>query len=533
LALFRIAIGLIIAIDALCWTLRANLFLTDSGLMPRSLVFGWPRSIYLANGSLWFAELVLVCAIAFALLFAAGWRTKWTGLASFLLLFSLHVRSPYTINSGDPYLRLILLWSLFLPIGERWSLDAMRKRLRETPVSHGVTLPAVAWFLFVAQVVVLHWVAVLHKLQQESWIEGDAVYFALTPQHMQGVLAGPWFEPLLAAFSPVGGWGVMSAQLLGTACILFANERIRLAGIVVLASLQIGFFAFLDVGIFPWAVCASFIPFITGRALDIVGAGVARCTRRWRCHAADWAPATQTVKCSTRPVWLNLALLVPAFVMAYEATAGVSTFRLPRYGLYWQAVSACGITQDWRMFSRPLMSSFRIAVAARFVRGGNAPQKVDLVSTWFSHATDPRGGFEIKRDLFGGLRYYGDFRFRKHAETVIKSARDTRRSGKGRIALYFCQFFSREYDWLTAGNWELILVYADTPPRDSVGQRARKPIQQGLLNSAWKYVPAKKKPDPDGTLKSEDEKKVEAPTMDDDAKVEPKRDAPEPTNSGL
>ena len=61
------------------------------------------------------------------MLLLVGWRTRWVTVASWILLASLHERNPGVLNTGDVVLRMLLFWSMFLPLGARWSMDAARR----------------------------------------------------------------------------------------------------------------------------------------------------------------------------------------------------------------------------------------------------------------------------------------------------------------------------------------------------------------------------------------------------------------------
>ena len=53
-----------------------------------------------------------------------GYRTRLAAFWAFVLLASIHVRTPPLLQAGDTLLRVLFFWSLFLPLGARCSLDA-------------------------------------------------------------------------------------------------------------------------------------------------------------------------------------------------------------------------------------------------------------------------------------------------------------------------------------------------------------------------------------------------------------------------
>ena len=57
-----------------------------------------------------------------------GFYTRLATIGSWILLASLYTRAPFAVNGGDTLLLLLLFWSMFLPLGQSWSVDALRKQ---------------------------------------------------------------------------------------------------------------------------------------------------------------------------------------------------------------------------------------------------------------------------------------------------------------------------------------------------------------------------------------------------------------------
>ena len=138
LAVFRIALALAILADLLIKVPDLVAFYTDDGVLPRALLAEQvgaraPALVPILNlvphvafdGALGQA-LLFVLAGAVALLLLVGWQTRWVTIASWVLLTSLQARNPAVRNAGDDLFRLLLFWSMFLPLGATWSVDARR-----------------------------------------------------------------------------------------------------------------------------------------------------------------------------------------------------------------------------------------------------------------------------------------------------------------------------------------------------------------------------------------------------------------------
>ena len=116
LALFRVCLGLI---------LLADLGIRAGDLHPH----------YTDAGVLRADEIALL----------VGFYTRAATFLSFVLLLSLHNRNPLVLHGGDSLLRLLLFWSLLLPLGACWSLDR-RLGLEPPPPGDAAASAATAGF---------------------------------------------------------------------------------------------------------------------------------------------------------------------------------------------------------------------------------------------------------------------------------------------------------------------------------------------------------------------------------------------------
>ena len=129
LALFRIALALLLLVYLSVLATDLTLFYTDQGVLPRSLLFEtypYPRiDLHSINGSTSFVAFLFLIQMTLAVFLLVGWKTGIVTALSWLLLTSLHARNPMLLHSGDYLLRILFFWSLFLPLGARFSLDRL------------------------------------------------------------------------------------------------------------------------------------------------------------------------------------------------------------------------------------------------------------------------------------------------------------------------------------------------------------------------------------------------------------------------
>lgn len=177
LAAYRIALGLLLILDLALRSRDLRAHYTDFGVLPRAALSEKLQylSIHTISGDAWVQALLFVIAGLVAAAFVVGYRTKLATLVSFVLLVSLHARNPLVLNGGDLLFRRLLFWSLFLPLGERWSVDALRAE--ETPRTR-VSNAASAVLLL--QVLAVYATNAVVKLRGDLWVNGEAIQYVFS-----------------------------------------------------------------------------------------------------------------------------------------------------------------------------------------------------------------------------------------------------------------------------------------------------------------------------------------------------------------
>src|SRR5262249_45355687 len=64
------------------------------------------------------------------LMLIVGWHTKIAQILSFICVTSLHSRNIMLENGGDVVMNIVACSSMFLPLGRRFSIDALRASWR-------------------------------------------------------------------------------------------------------------------------------------------------------------------------------------------------------------------------------------------------------------------------------------------------------------------------------------------------------------------------------------------------------------------
>ncbi|WP_121744180.1 HTTM domain-containing protein [Natronorubrum halophilum] len=260
LATLRIALGLILFVDLLHRARHIGYFYTDDGVYPvavyeaTSILYDG-HSIHGLSGELWFQQLLFAVAAVFAVALMLGYRTRLVAFVSLLLLVSLQVRNPLVLNGADRLLRVLLLVSILVPLGERWSIDALRRGTVRTTVV-GFTTAA----MLVQPVAVLTQNAVL-KHGGETWYAGDALGIALANDvmtiHLGNHLGN--YPALLELLNWI--WVTLLAG--SVVFLLMTTGRVRAVFALAYIGAFLGMLPTMAVGLFPLVLIAAVLPFLT------------------------------------------------------------------------------------------------------------------------------------------------------------------------------------------------------------------------------------------------------------------------------
>lgn len=259
LAAVRIALGCTILVDLIHRAGSLELFYTDAGVYPIAVYETTYTqysglSLHALSGDLWLQQLLFVIAGLFAIAFILGYRTRTVGLISLLLLISLHARNPAVLNGGDRLFRVLLLVALASPLGERWSIDALRRgHARRTIANFGTAA------LLLQPLAVFSANAIL-KHQGNTWYTGEALGIAMANDVMTIYLGNviAQYPTLLTALTY--GWVVL---LSGS--ILFLLVPVgwpRTIAALAYISAFVGMALSMMVGLFPLVLTTAVLPYL-------------------------------------------------------------------------------------------------------------------------------------------------------------------------------------------------------------------------------------------------------------------------------
>ncbi|WP_115863676.1 HTTM domain-containing protein [Halorussus litoreus] len=272
LAAFRIGLGAVLLLDLLLRARNLRTFYTDEGILPVALLADqFPTlarlSLHARSGEALFQALLFAVALAAALALLVGYRTKFATGVSLCLLLSLHARNPYVLSGADALLQHLLFWTLFVPVGERWSVDAQlggagRERIaRERIVSVGTVA-------LLSQVLVVYGVNAILKARSDAWMSGDAVSVILSLDHFAVFLAPALRE--LPAVLWLANWAWVGL-LLASPLLVLTTGRTRIALVGAFAGMHLGMLLTMSLEIFPLVSVVALLPFLPEGVWDSLG----------------------------------------------------------------------------------------------------------------------------------------------------------------------------------------------------------------------------------------------------------------------
>lgn len=217
LALTRVLMAVLLLFDLAKRWVDIALWYDEHGLVPTSVAATGGRShklsiFFMATRWEEAAVLFALCGVCYlALLF--GYKTRLAQIGALIASVSHHTRTDLLCNGGDFVLDILCWWTVFLPMGRRFSLDAlfdsMQKRVEHTAEAVTATRDAprdttpVVSLAVLAALVQLSVIYFFNTISKDggTWKRGEAIYY-LTHQ-----------ERLLA---PLGLWMRHHMSLLGS-----------------------------------------------------------------------------------------------------------------------------------------------------------------------------------------------------------------------------------------------------------------------------------------------------------------------------
>ncbi len=194
LGIFRVLFGCLLLSELFYRWSYARILFSNDGLLPNHFSLFAPMgqdlfSIYHVFSTI--EEVHVAFALTFVVFacFTVGYRTRLFHVLSAFLITSLHSRNLFTENGGSVVTHSLAIWTLFLPLGQCFSVDALRRSFRAVHERSAAQLnerdsaPVAPFFSIVVFGLLLQWSVIyffncVHK-SGAGWRDNSAIYWFL------------------------------------------------------------------------------------------------------------------------------------------------------------------------------------------------------------------------------------------------------------------------------------------------------------------------------------------------------------------
>lgn len=281
LSVFRVGLALVVLSDLVLRSRYIVEHYTDMGIYPRWAyqIMGETAttfSLHAANGQLWYQVVLFLIHGFFALWILFWYKTKIATLIVWWLTVSLQNRNMLIQSGADDLLRMLLFWSLFLPLDRYFSWDKNRYNMvQKTSLTGIFSLGVIA---FIIQQFALYWVTAYLKLWPAWYGDGSAVYQILALETFHLPLSDITFQ--FPSLMRLATHASMFVEFFWPLLLIlpFWNTGARMVGILLIIGLHTGIMTHISVGFFPWIAIVSILAFLPKDFWDV---WVARLAPKW------------------------------------------------------------------------------------------------------------------------------------------------------------------------------------------------------------------------------------------------------------
>jgi len=385
LAAFRMALGALVVSDVYHRALHLEAHYTDAGFMPREkLLGGWSNPLFYSfhnwGGDISSQTLLFGLSATFGVMLLVGFQTRLASIMTFLMVASVQGRNYLILQGGDDLLRVMLFWSMFLPLGARFSVDAALA----APVAaadRAKRIFSVASTTIALQLLAMYLVSAVLKTGPTWHAQGSAIHFALHHEAFATTF-GQWFRQLPAPVLQYMTWSVYYVELLGTLLFFspFKSGWTRSAQVLIFMSFHFGLLVCMELGHFPWVALGAWLIMLPSWFWDVpLNRALTKLDLKRRC--SNWADAARSFVVSHRDwfrsrkphalrieptLWGTLLASVLAVYTAY-GTAYAATHKGNVEGPQFNPMLMLRLYANWGMFAPnpPNTSGWFIIVGER------------------------------------------------------------------------------------------------------------------------------------------------------------------------
>ncbi|MFA5503856.1 MAG: HTTM domain-containing protein [Vulcanimicrobiota bacterium] len=269
LAAWRIGLAGLVLLDIALRLRDLQAFYGDAGLLSRPSVFAqtWLSPVYclfLSSGDTAGLLFLFAAWATAAVCMLVGYQTRLACFVTWYFVVSIQLRNPMVMDGGDDFLRVLLFWTFFLPLGARWSMDARGKDWSKLSPKFR-SLATVGVYL---QFFLLYFFAALLKTGEDWRKTGEALYYTLSIDQFTtnlglSLLSYPEVLRYLT-------WAALGLEFLLPILLLVPVRFTWVRGsfLLLAVSFHLGIALMLHLGIFMLIMIVSLVVFVPGAWWD-------------------------------------------------------------------------------------------------------------------------------------------------------------------------------------------------------------------------------------------------------------------------
>jgi hypothetical protein len=205
------------------------------------------RLVFSKESTFWF-DVAYFTLLALVVVFILGFKTRWVAPVLLLFWVGLASNNPMLTDGGDALMRIVLLFAVFANLSEHLSIDSWlmqraraRGVIREDRFAWIKTwLHNTALILCAYQILLVYAASSLFKLQGAEWLDGSALYYALSLNEFR---VFPALSSLITESTGIvmlGTWAALGVQLLFPLALFWKPSRYAALALITLTHLGIG-----------------------------------------------------------------------------------------------------------------------------------------------------------------------------------------------------------------------------------------------------------------------------------------------------
>ena len=298
LGVFRIWFGILLCADVTRRWWEAREYYTNDGFFPNHFSLFRPMgdglfSLMHAFSTMGEVSVVMAIMLAIMVAYTLGYCTKLAQILAFISITSLDARNIFVENGGDVVVNLLAFLTIPLPLGRRFSIDAVRRAFRaryETSVaalndrSHPaptvepvVSLAVLALFL---QLAVIYFFNAIHK-DGTGWKTGNAIYYFLHQDRIVTAFGIFLREHVPYEVTRYFTWGTVVIEFSLPFILVFPFFRTWVMRFAFLLGLGLhgGIALTSRLGPFSYAMLLMYVPLLATRDFELVSRWFSRESR--------------------------------------------------------------------------------------------------------------------------------------------------------------------------------------------------------------------------------------------------------------